>query len=373
MMTSVTRTVLVLAVLGLWSPGMGGLRLAAAQGATFSVPAGCGSEAELNSEISRLTGGVRAPEPRSLVIGAVGGGQGGYELRLALGDGVRVLHDPECRVLFRSAIVIVAAAAGVQAPESPPPESPPPESPPPAAPGSPALPPAMPASTPASSASPPAAPPAPPPVATPPRTIPSRPRATPAPLRNEARPATPVPVQVSATPGPPPRAPGRVQGGVGVGVGVSGGVLPGLGATLELTGRMEALPWGLLGAVRYWPMRSESREGRGVEVTALGAQVLASYRIATALNLLAGVEIDRLEGTGAERVSGGNAASAWQLASDFGLTLITWDIGYLRLEVGALGRVSLLRPKFVVTGFGNLYRAPAVGGDAIIRGVWLFP
>jgi hypothetical protein len=167
--------------------------------------------------------------------------------------------------------------------------------------------------------------------------------------------------------------PGRLQGGLGVGVGVSGGVLPGLGATLELSGRVEVTPWGALGALRYWPSRSETREGRRLEVSALGAQVLGVYRIAPALNLVAGLEVNRLQGTGTDGVSGGTAAAAWQLASDLGLTLIAWDIQRLRLEVGALGRVSLLRPKFVVTGFGNLYRAPALGGDAIIRGVWLFP
>jgi hypothetical protein len=44
----------------------------------------------------------------------------------------------------------------------------------------------------------------------------------------------------------------------------------------------------------------------------------------------------------------------------------------LRFEVGAAGRVSVLRPRFVVTGFGDLYRVPVLGADAIIRGVWLF-
>jgi hypothetical protein len=163
-----------------------------------------------------------------------------------------------------------------------------------------------------------------------------------------------------------------VRGGLGVGAGVSGGVLPGLGATFELSGRVELLPWAVLGALRFWPQRSDSREGRELDVSALGAQVAAQYRVAPALSLLAGLEMNRLQGSRTD-IPNGNAATAWQLATDLGVTLVTWDIQYLRLEVGALGRVSLLRPKFVVTGFGNLYRAPVVGGDAIIRGVWLFP
>jgi hypothetical protein len=97
-----------------------------------------------------------------------------------------------------------------------------------------------------------------------------------------------------------------------------------------------------------------------------------SFRIAPALNALAGLELMRLIGTGAPGVSGRNEDAAWQLSPTLGLNLITWDIQYLRIEIGVAGRVSLLRPRFVVTGFGDLYRAPAFGGDAIIRGVWLF-
>lgn len=69
----------------------------------------------------------------------------------------------------------------------------------------------------------------------------------------------------------------------------------------------------------------------------------------------------------------GGAAPPWQLAPTLGFNLITWDIDYLRLEIGAAGRVSVERPRFVVTGFGDLYRVPVLGADAIIRGVWLFP
>ena len=29
--------------------------------------------------------------------------------------------------------------------------------------------------------------------------------------------------------------------------------------------------------------------------------------------------------------------------------------------------------EFVVTGYGEVYRVPLFGADAIIRGVWLFP
>jgi hypothetical protein len=166
---------------------------------------------------------------------------------------------------------------------------------------------------------------------------------------------------------------GAPRYGLALGLGVSGGVLPDLGGALELDARAEILPWALELSFRYWPERSSSREGRGVDVSALGGRVAALLRVAPALNVLAGLELNRLEGAGAESVRGRNTAAAWQVAPTLGFSLITWDIGYLRLEVGATGRVSILRPRFVVTGFGDLYRVPVLGADAIIRGVWLFP
>jgi hypothetical protein len=167
-------------------------------------------------------------------------------------------------------------------------------------------------------------------------------------------------------------APGELHAGLELGAGVSGGVLPDLGGAFDVGGRLEALPWALDVSVRYWPERSQSRESRTVDVSALGVRVAALYRAAAALNVLVGFEVNRLVGEGAEGVSGRNTDVVWQLAPTAGLSLITWDIGLLRLEIGASGRLSVARPSFVVTGFGTLYRVPALGGDAIIRGVWLF-
>lgn len=88
---------------------------------------------------------------------------------------------------------------------------------------------------------------------------------------------------------------------------------------------------------------------------------------------MAGVELNRLAGEGAEGVSGRNAGAVWHVTATAGLSLITWDLRFLRIELGAAGRLSLARPRFLVTGFGDLYRVPWLGGDAIIRGVWRFP
>jgi hypothetical protein len=90
------------------------------------------------------------------------------------------------------------------------------------------------------------------------------------------------------------------------------------------------------------------------------------------LQLVAGLELNRLAGAAQAGVSGRNTDVAWQLAPSLGLSLIAWNSRHLRLELGAAGRLSLLRPRFVVTGFGDLYRVPALGADVMLRGVWFF-
>ena len=148
--------------------------------------------------------------------------------------------------------------------------------------------------------------------------------------------------------------------------------MPELGAVLDVGARLEVLPWALGVSLRYWPQRTASREGRAVDVSAVGGRVAGLFRVAPAWTLLVGLEVNRLLGEGADGVSGRSSAPAWQLAPTAGLSVITWDNEYLRLEVGAAGRASLVRPEFVVTGFGDLYRVPVLGADAIIRGAWLF-
>jgi hypothetical protein len=155
-------------------------------------------------------------------------------------------------------------------------------------------------------------------------------------------------------------------------VGVSSGVVPGWGLALEASVQLEARPWAVALALRHWPERVQTLEGRGVLVSASGGRAVALFRVAPALDLLGGIELNRLVGEGTANVRGPVSDVAWQLAPVLGANLITMNIGYLRLELGALARLSVLRPRFEVTGFGTLYRAPALGADAIIRGVLLF-
>lgn len=361
------------------------LSAAAAAQSRFQVPEGCGNETEFRSEIERLTGAPAQPDvPSSLRIEALGGDPGTYELRLELDDERRVLRDPDCRVLFRSAIVIAAAASRGAAVSAPVPPAP------------------VPAPAPGAPVPPPSAKPAPAPVraeerrprvqrsATTPREREyarrARSRAASAVARADTdasrapAPAPSIAAEAASDRSPPARverapvdrAPTPLRLGAELGLGASSGVLPDLAATLDLGVRLERGSWGAAVSFHYWPQRSDSREGRSVQVSALGGRVAALFRVAPALDMLAGLELDRLTGEGADGVLGRNSGVVWQIAPILGMNFITWDIQYLRLELGALGRLSVQRPSFVVSGFGELYRVPVVGADAIIRGVWLF-
>jgi hypothetical protein len=354
----------------------------------LSVPEGCGSQAEFDNDIERLAGQFAAGVPPvSVSIERLAGDA--YELLLTLGDEQRRLRDPECRVLWRSALLIVAAAAkqpseaGAVAPAEAagaarPAAIPAANVPAPAPPRAPLVPPAAaaavtPAVRGASGTSP-----APPPRAVRARR-PARPRRAP-PASAPASERAPLAAESALSPGLDADERGGafdarnagVRWGVAASAGVSGGVVPGLGPALELSVLLQRLPWATALSLRYWPERSEAVGERGVDVSAFGGRAVGLYRIAPALDGIAGLELMRLIGTGAPGVSGRNADAAWQLAPTLGVNWIVWDIHSLRLEVGVAGRVSLLRPRFVVVGFGDVYRAPALGADAIIRGVWLF-
>jgi hypothetical protein len=79
--------------------------------ASVRVPVGCGSARELQEGVEQLAGaGARIADPLELAI-ASQGERGPFELRLLLGSETRVLRDPDCATLFRSALVMVAAAS----------------------------------------------------------------------------------------------------------------------------------------------------------------------------------------------------------------------------------------------------------------------
>lgn len=273
------------------------------------VPAGCGSQVEFQAELTRLLGSEASKaEPYSLNIALAEAGPD-YRLRLTLRGEERELSDPDCRTLFKSAIVVAATSVKPDLAQQPATE---PRPPPPSAP------------------------------------------AEPGPSPSDTR----------------PRQPWRA--GVGAGAGGVVGLVPELAPVLELDVFAERDAWGGVVSLRHVTLTAtEAPEGRGVEVRAYGGRAAVLYRPLGFARLSAGVEAHLLVGRGTG-VATPLSDAAWCLAPSLELAAILLDIDSFRLELGIEGRWALLRPRFEIEGVeGDVYRVPAVGGVGIFRGVFL--
>jgi hypothetical protein len=75
----------------------------------FFVPEGCGSRAEFERELERLLGEERL-EPSTVELTITPEADGTHHLRMTVRGEARELRDPDCRALFESAVVVVAAS-----------------------------------------------------------------------------------------------------------------------------------------------------------------------------------------------------------------------------------------------------------------------
>jgi hypothetical protein len=284
----------------------------AAEPSTFEVPEPCGNEAEFRRELSSLAGkDVDRVWPSTVRITA-DASTAGYRLTLELHGGRRELEHADCRVLFRSALVIAAASVGsLDAPT--------------AAPTSPA--------------------PEPVPVA----------------------PATPARPPARTTRRPP------LRGTVALGSGVALGVVP--GPTTAFEARLGATQ-GRFGAAftgRLFIPRHAAVGGRGADIGGYGLRVAAVYVPLPWLGASVGLDADWLVGRGTLGIAVPLEDSAWTIAPSLELAVIPIETHYLSVEVAAAGRVAVQRPVFEVTRFGEVFRAPAVSLVSVARGVFHFP
>ncbi len=328
---------------GAWSLALVALatRIAAAQ-TRFEVPQGCGTEADFRRELAALVGGA-AQETLPAALEISEQPEGHFRLRLELPGEVREIADADCRTLFRSAVVIAAAAARGVEPEPPAlPEPAEPEPPPPAA-----------SETPAAGVEP----------------------ARPVEEEQEQLEVEPpgAAVDTPQSPSAPSKDLRPSKLALGAGIGLSAGTVPSASAVLEARAGLDPAPFGLALSARYWPGSGAESDGRRVHVTAVGGRVAALVELGSALHASLGLEVDRLSGTGQEGVSGRSSDTVWLLAGALELNVIPWSVDDLRLELGFGTQLALVRPRFVVDGYGDVYEVPPVGGGAIIRAVWLFP
>lgn len=287
-------------------------RGASAETSLFELPPACGSESEFRTELVRLVGAdAERAWPATLHI-LRDEPNATYVLKLEVGGRTRELSHADCRVLFRSALVV--AAASVRPPLE-----------------------AAPAPAPATEAEP-------------------APEPKPAP-QPDSIPSDSPPLQPT----------------LALGAGLALGVVPNADAAFELRA---GLMRGLLGAslaVRYLPPRFVSTEGRGVDIQGLGFRLAGVVTPWPALALSAGLDADWLSGTGTSGIDKPSTDSAWTLAPSLEAALIPFKNNHLALELAVEGRLALQRPHFEVTGFRQVYEVPRFGLFALARGSWRFP
>jgi hypothetical protein len=328
----------------LWSLGL------RAEGDVFDVPAGCGSPEEFLAQAARLLGAPQVEAlPSSLRIEQRHGGAS-FRMRLTLGQEVRELNDPSCQTLFRSAVVIVAAGLRGETTQRSSDEVP-----------------ALDLTLPAGVPELPAPRESPAPAALSPEPMQQRP---PPVLRDRAVVVVPARTPIDVSPSRErdvANAPLSFEVGLGAGAGI--GTTPGVGPSFTGHLVVSSRTLGARLSAHYWPGMTAVRLGRGVLVSALGAELGLDVRIGTRLRAAAGFGVKRLEGSG-RSVAGGSSDSVWDAAPSLEAAANIWNYGSIGLELGARAELSLVRPRFVVAGFGDIYRVPAAGGAAILRFVF---
>lgn len=290
---------------------------AGAQATTFDVDGECGTEREFRDGLSRLLGSAAERAwPTQLVI-AREPASTEYRLTLELQGETRELRHADCRVLFRSALVIAAVTVDptLRIPDEP-------------------------------AAAPP--PPPPPPAAAP-------------------EPATPPPRNETQPPGP------ALRGNVAVGAGVALGVLQGATGTLEVRGGITSGHFGGSVAAQYFLPREASTGGRSADLQGIGMRAAASFLPVPIVAVSVGMSADWLVGRGSAGIASPVQDSAWALAPSLELALTPRLTPSISLELGVAGQVNLLRPSFEVTGFREIYQMPPASLLILARGAFHFP
>jgi len=299
--------------------------LAQAQ-ARVEVPSGCGSEAELRAGLVRLLGAQRAGDATPERLRIVKTEAGDYALELELAGHSRQLRDPDCHALFEAAVIVAAVTIDptVQVPES--------------AAAAEATPADQP--TPASDA------------------VPAR----------AAQSSEPTPER-SVAPGTSP----QLRAEVTIGGGAVVELLPALAPSVELSGALAYGDFGVALAARYLaPAEGGSGGTHSVEVQGLGGRLTAFYDPARFLRLSAGLAADRLQGQGLGSAVRGSSEAGIALAILVEAAAIPVRFEPFFASVAISGHYALVRPSFEITGYGEVFRVPRVGGGGVMRLGWEF-
>lgn len=279
-------------------------RVSAAQ---VQLPAGCGAEEQFEREVrARLSPGTPLPNI-GLVIEPEGSA---YLLRMRVGDEYRELRDADCRELFRAAVVVAVSSAlsdGSATERKP------------------------------AAASAPAA----------------QPGSAPA---------------VAARPSEEPSAPlRRVAASISLGGGVHAGQSPELVPSLDLEAKLSVRAFGVGLGLRYLaPASARNADGRGVEVSGVGAALYALYAPTDSLETRLGFGAFRLTGAGFGSPDE-RSDVAWSAGPSLGIQFFPLRRQRFSASLGLEGEWHVVRARFQILNYGEVFRVAPFGVNGLAR------
>ncbi len=309
------------------------------------VPSFCGSPSAFESQVADLQHSESAHLTVSEVV-ILAQSDGSYQLTLVSPEGVRVITDPDCATLFRTAVVIAAA---LSRPDAKP------------AVGQPAEEPSDDSEARASTSGAPRAT-----VGGGESRLSAAPRARPGPESSSGVTSLSL---LPLTDEQRPKARGlafQLGGGGGVFMGIT--PKPRLGVEV-LTG-VSGNQWGTHVALRLLPPQSAVTQGNlGLRQTVLGARLSLSHREPAWLRVSAGLSAYWILASGIG-VAQSQSDQVGFFAPELELAAVVFDEGRVQGEVGLQGRVGLTQPRFEVSPSTTVYEVPRWGGAGLFRIIW---
>ncbi len=303
----------------------------------FEVPADCGSPEELDQAWTQL---VARPSAQARPSVELTSHPAGFRLRVATAEDPRELSAPDCRALFRAAVLIVAVAMaedGEQAAR---------------------LSQVSAASTEAEKES--SAP------ALAPAAIPADPKQPSA--RERSAPRT----TRRAVPRRSPRAPWSFAAELAAGVVV--GLVPDLNAGVSLALGAQRGAWGIKAGAHYvLPRRRLNLAEQGVRVDAGGPRLLATFGPNPAWALALGFEASAVRGQGSANLIGPRSDSIWLWGPRVEGHWRPWRGGRADFDLGLACTYFVDRARFRFDDGALVYATSHVVGEAFLGVRWRIP